>query len=200
MRRRSIAKTYKKIYSQYMIAETVIEALIAETVHGFNENDECFSKNRDVFSARIQSYILETNKYLEAAIIGEIGNNTFDHNFIFQQNFPWGVYCNLSYKKKYIALVDYGIGVRQSLASVLPSIGSDVEAVETAFTKRISGRFPEQRGNGLKFVSETIQENNWHLYFQSGSGSCSIDRQGIYFLEKTPLITGCLAIIDFNQE
>jgi hypothetical protein len=80
-----------------MIAETVIEALIAETVHGFNENDECFSKNRDVFSARIQSYILETNKYLEAAIIGEIGNNTFDHNFIFQQNFPWGVYCNLSY-------------------------------------------------------------------------------------------------------
>jgi hypothetical protein len=27
-----------------MIAETVIEALIAETVQGFNENDECFSK------------------------------------------------------------------------------------------------------------------------------------------------------------
>ena len=52
-----IAKTYKKIYSQYMIAETVIEALIAETVHGFNENDECFSKSRDVFSARMQSYI-----------------------------------------------------------------------------------------------------------------------------------------------
>ena len=30
-----------------MIAETVIEALIAETVHGFNENDECFSKSRE---------------------------------------------------------------------------------------------------------------------------------------------------------
>ena len=143
-----------------MIAETVIEVLIAETVHGFNENDECLSKSRDVFSARIQSYILETNKFLEAAIIGEIGNNTFDHNFIFQQNLPWGVYCNLSYKEKYIALVDYGMGVRQSLVSVLPSIGSDVEAVETAFTKRISGRSPEQRGNGLKFVSETIHGFN----------------------------------------
>jgi len=183
-----------------MIAETVIEALIAETVRGFNENDGCFSKNRDVFSARIQSYILETNKYLEAAIIGEIGNNTFDHNYIFQQNLPWGVYCNLSYKEKYIALVDYGMGVRQSLGSVLPSIGSDVEAVETAFTKRISGRSPEQRGNGLKFVSETIQENNWHLYFQSGSGSCSIDGHGINFFEKTPSITGCLAILDLNGE
>jgi hypothetical protein len=32
-----IAKTKKKIYSQYMIAGTVIEALIAETVHGFTE-------------------------------------------------------------------------------------------------------------------------------------------------------------------
>jgi hypothetical protein len=120
-----------------MIAETVIEALITETVHGFDENDECFSKNRDVFSARIQSYIQETNKYLEA--------------------------------------------------------------VQTAFTKRISGRSPEQRGNGLKFVSEAIQENKWHLYFQSGSGSCFIDRQGINFSEKTPSITGCLAILDFDK-
>jgi len=183
-----------------MIDGTVTETLIAETVRGFDENDECFSGSRDVFSARIQSYILQTNKYLEAAIIGEIGNNTFDHNFIFQQNFPSGVYCNLSYQKKYIAIVDYGMGVRQSLASVLPSIGSDAEAVETAFTKRISGRFPEQRGNGLKFVSETIQENKWHLYFQSGSGSCSIDRHGMKFFEKTPSITGCLAILDFNRE
>jgi hypothetical protein len=183
-----------------MIAETVIKTLIAETIHGFNENDECFSKSRDIFSARIQSYILETNKYLEAAVIGEIGNNTFDHNFIFQQNFPWGVYCNLSYKGKYIVLADYGMGVRQSLSSVLPSVGSDADAVETAFTKRISGRSPEQRGNGLKFVSEAIRENNWHLYFQSGSGSCSIDRQGIFFLEKLPSITGCLAILDFNGE
>jgi len=32
-----IAKIDKKIYSQYMIAKTVTEALIAETVHGFTE-------------------------------------------------------------------------------------------------------------------------------------------------------------------
>ena len=178
----------------------VTEALIAETVNGFNENDKCFSKTRDVFTARMQSYVLETKKYLEAAIIGEIGNNTFDHNFIFQQNLPWGVYCNLSYKQKYIVIADYGMGVKQSLLSVLPTIGSDVEAVETAFTKRISGRSPEQRGNGLKFVSETIRENNWHLYFQSGCGSCSIDKHKIDFFEKTPSITGCLAILDFSGE
>ena len=183
-----------------MISETVLEAIVAGMLNCFKENDEHFSKTRDVFAARIQSYVLETKKYLEAAIIGEIGNNTFDHNFIFENNFPRGVYCDLSYIQKYTVLADYGKGVRQSLLTVLPSIGSDVEAVEIAFTKRISGRFPEQRGNGLKFVSEAIQQNNWRLYFQSGSGSCSIDRSGMRFFEKPASLTGCLAVIDFSGE
>jgi hypothetical protein len=183
-----------------MISDTITKAVVDEATNGFCESNEYFSKTRDVFTARMQSYIMETKKYLEAAVIGEIGNNTFDHNFIFEKKFPWGVYCNLSYKQKYIVLADYGMGVRQSLLSILPVIGSDLEAVETAFTKRISGRSPEQRGNGLKFVSETIRQNNWHLYFQSGSGACSIDGRKMEFSEKTPSITGCLAILGFCGE
>jgi hypothetical protein len=181
-----------------MISETILEGVISEMLFCFNENNEYFSKTRDVFTARLQSYIVEKKKYLEAAIIGEIGNNTFDHNFVFADNHPRGVYCNVSYKHKYTVLADYGKGVRQSLLPVLPSIGSDLEAVETAFTRRISGRSPEQRGNGLKFVSETVQQNKWHLYFQSGSGSCSIDESGIQFFEKNLSLTGCLAVLDFN--
>jgi len=65
-----------------MIREAALEAIIAEMLNCFRENDEHFSKTRDVFSARVQSYVLETQKYLEAAIIGEIGNNSFDHNNI----------------------------------------------------------------------------------------------------------------------
>ena len=182
-----------------MIISTIINTAISEMLVFFNENNEYFSETRDVFTARLQSYILESKKYLEAAIIGEIGNNTFDHNFIFEKDHPRGVYCNLSYKQKYIVLADYGKGVRGSLLSVLPSISSDLQAVETAFTKRISGRSPEQRGNGLKFVSETIQQNNWNLYFQSGSGSCSIDGNGICFSENSPSLKGCLAILDFSK-
>ena len=182
-----------------MICEIVLEAVISEMLACFKKNNEFFSKTRDIFTARLQSYILETKKYLEAAIIGEIGNNTFDHNFIFLDNHPRGVYCDLSYKQKYIVLADYGKGVRQSLLSVMPSIGSDLEAVEIAFTKRISGRSPEQRGNGLKFVSETIQENKWHLFFQSGSGSCSIDDSGIKFFEKDCYLQGCLAVLDLSE-
>jgi len=180
-----------------MIEESGIETIIADMIHYFGKNDEFFSRTRDIFTARLQSYILETGKYLEAAIIGEIGNNTFDHNFGFNNSYPGGVYCNVSYEQRYTVLADYGRGVRQSLLPVLPSIGSDLEAIETAFTKRISGRSPEQRGNGLKFVSETIQQNNWSLYFQSGLGCCLIDGSGISFLEKTVALTGCLAIIDF---
>ena len=183
-----------------MIEEAVVETVVTEMNNYFVENDDCFSGTRDVFTARVQSFVLETEKYLEAAIIGEIGNNTFDHNFGFNSAYPKGVYCNLAYMRKYAVLADYGKGVRQSLLFVLPSITSDVEAVEIAFTRRISGRSPEQRGNGLKFVSEVIQENDWHLYFQSGFGSCSIDRNGIQFSEKAIAVIGCLAIIDFNGD
>ena len=181
-----------------MIDKTLVETVVSEMNDCFKKNDGCFSKTRDVFTARLQSFVLETEKYLESAIIGEIGNNTFDHNFGFNTVYPKGVYCNMVYKQRYTVLADYGKGVRQSLLLVLPSITSDLEAVEIAFTKRISGRSPEQRGNGLKFVSEMIQQNNWHFYFQSGLGSCSIDKKGIKFLEKEISVIGCLAIIDFN--
>ena len=181
-----------------MIEESVIKIVVSEMKDCFKGKDEYFSHTRDVFSARLQSFIRETEKYLEAAIIGEIGNNTFDHNFGFYSDFPRGVYCNFA-ANPFIVLADFGKGLKQSLMAVLPSISSDIEAIETAFTKRISGRSPEQRGNGLKFVSETIQQNNWHLYFQSGYGTCSIDIKGVTFCESNILLNGCLAIIDFNQ-
>jgi len=183
-----------------MISEEILDTVIAEMINCFREDGECFSKTRDIFTVRIQSYILETKKYLEAAIIGEIGNNTFDHNFIFENRFPGGAYCNLAYKQKYTVLADYGRGVKQSLLPVLPFLNYDLEAVEAAFTKRISGRSTEQRGNGLKFVAETIQQNNWHLYFQSGSGCCSIDRSGMVFSVRLPSLIGCLAVLDFGGE
>jgi hypothetical protein len=181
-----------------MINDDIIKAVISEMKIGFKSDINYFSMTRDVFTARLQSYIIETEKYLEAAVIGEIGNNTFDHNFIFGNNSPRGVFCNVSFFQKYTVLADFGRGVKQSLSIVQPSINSDKEAVEIAFTKRISGRSPEQRGNGLKFVSETVQQNNWHLYFQSGFGCCAIDCNEKIFFDNPISLSGCLAIIDFS--
>jgi hypothetical protein len=104
------------------------------------------------------------------------------------------------YLQEYVVLADYGKGVQRSLSLVLPEIKTDMEAIEIAFTKRISGRSPEQRGNGLKFVSETIQQNNWQLYFQSGLGTCLIDKNGLSFTEDKVNLPGCLAIIKFIGE
>jgi len=183
-----------------MIEEAIIDTVISEMNNCFKGNDGRVSNTRDIFSARLQSFILETERYLEAAIIGEIGNNTFDHNFGFDAIYPKGVYWDALYKQKYTVLADYGKGIRQSLSLVLPSIDSDIEAMEIAFTKRISGRSPEQRGNGLKFVSEVIQQNNWHLYYKSGFGSCMIDKNNIQFHKDANSLPGVLAIIDFSGE
>ena len=120
-----------------MIESAIVETAVSEMKEYFRGSDQCFSQTRDVFTARLQSFILEKEKFLEAAIIGEIGNNTFDHNFGFNSEYPKGVYCNFAFMHKCTVLADYGKGVRQSLLPVVPSITSDREAVETAFTKRI---------------------------------------------------------------
>jgi len=54
-----------------MIKESTVETIIAEMAQCFGKSDEFFSRTRDVFTARIQSFVLETGKYLEAAIIIE---------------------------------------------------------------------------------------------------------------------------------
>jgi len=180
-----------------MIENEIITSVIEEMCEYFKNDSEHFSATRDVFTARLQSFIYESKKYLEAAIIGEIGNNTFDHNFVFELQYPRGVYCNFFYKDRYVIVADYGRGIKGSLLPVVPSICSDKEAVEMAFTKQISGRTPEQRGNGLKFVSETVRQNNWQLFFQSGNGNCFINKNGISFYESNGSLSGCLAIIDF---
>ncbi|MDR2717294.1 MAG: hypothetical protein LBB89_04425 [Treponema sp.] len=182
-----------------MIETDIIDTVIEKMKNCFHNESEHFSMTRDVFTARLQSYILAGKKYLEAAVIGEIGNNTFDHNFVFELQFPRGVYCNLSYKDRYVIIADYGRGVKGSLLPVVSSISTDLEAVEMAFTRQISGRTPEQRGNGLKFVSKAVQQNQWHLFFQSGNGTCSINKNGLSFLESSVSLTGCLAIISFND-
>jgi hypothetical protein len=179
-----------------MIDGNIIKNAITLMESGFEKGKDHFSITRDVFTARLESFIIDTNKYLEAAIIGEIGNNTFDHNFMFKNIFQKGVYCNYNFREKYVIVADYGRGIKASLIQVIPSIQDDLEALKIAFTEKISGRSPEQRGNGLKFVSETIQNNNWDLYFQSGNGYCCIGRDGIKYSNSDKSILGCLAIID----
>jgi hypothetical protein len=183
-----------------MMSENTINQAINAMKNGFEKDATHFSVTRDVFTARLESFIADTKKYLEAAIIGEIGNNTFDHNFMFKNMHQKGVYCKFCFYEKYVVLGDYGRGIKESLIHVIPDIKNDGEALEIAFTKKISGRSPEQRGNGLKFVSETIQNNGWHLFFQSGNAYCEINKNGIHYANSNISILGCLAIINFDGD
>jgi hypothetical protein len=181
-------------------SESFIKEIVSKIEKDSEEkNLDYFCLSRDIFQARVDSYVLRTNKYLESAVIGEIGNNTFDHNWDFLPEHVRGTYFNSELREGMVVLADFGRGIRASLKSVF-NAKSDQEAVEIAFTKQLSGRAPEQRGNGLKFVADSFKTKNWSLYFQSGGGCCIIKRGSLSFCTTNFVFQGCLAILYFIEE
>lgn len=66
-------------------------------------------------------------------------------------------------------IADRGQGLLGSLGRVASDITDDESALEAAFQRRLSGRSPERRGNGLKFVRSIINGNTQRgLFFSSG--------------------------------
>jgi len=136
-------------------------------------------ETRDVFAGRL-SHIVPIEKKglskddlpLVISIAGEIGNNSFDHNLGQWQDVP-GCWFELQLTRQqlWIVVADRGQGIYRSLSRVVPNLPDDQVAIEKAFSERISGRAPEQRGNGLKFVTGIISEKpNTGLACVSGSG------------------------------
>ncbi len=182
----------------------ISESVVVDFIHKIdklrqNANTDFFSKTRDVFDARLATYTAHSQNWLLGAVIGEIGANTFDHNFAFRSEFPRGLFFDSESDSRYIFLCDFGAGLKTTLSRVVHEIDSDEKAIETAFTKPISGRAPELRGNGLKFVISSVVENNWHLYFQSGYAVCKADKNGYYFEKSAYYHNGCFCILS-NKE
>lgn len=139
---------------------------------------------RDIFQARLDSFLRlflkQNNNSNEAsllvAIVGEAGNNCFDHNLGQWIDTPgcWFGYT-LEPASVSVALADRGRGILSSLKTVEPNLQDEQQAIELAFSKAVSGRFPERRGNGLKFVKRVINGNPKRgLFCQSGSGIISL--------------------------
>lgn len=144
------------------------------------DNEETVCPTRDVFQARLDSMyrtLLTAGKNINevsllTAVVGEIGNNCFDHNLgkwidvagcLFRYTHAESIY--------WIVAADRGQGILASLQRVEPTLDSHQAALETAFRKQISGRAPEQRGNGLKFVRSVI---NGH----TARGLCCVSGDG----------------------
>jgi len=156
----------------------------------------CQYNSRDVFQAKLDNIYQATKNPLMVAVAGEIGNNAFDHNLGNWRDIS-GVYFKHFMDDRLIVIADRGRGVKKTLGNIVPGIKSDKEAVEIAFTKTISGRSPEQRGNGLKFVAEAVKRNNWELFFQSGTGLVKIENGTMSFSESSAVINGCLAVLKY---
>jgi len=75
------------------------------------------------------------------------------------------------------------------------------QALKIAFTKIISGRPSEARGNGLKFVKLVVTNHPFVLDFQSGNAVLKL-KQGDkkLIIKKTPnQIKGCFAKITIKE-
>lgn len=166
---------------------------------------EYYCPTWDVFEARnnktpdelIKKGMGEGLSYFVYSILGELGNNSFDHNLA---NWPdvIGIFFAIEYNGKNgrAIIADRGLGVLTTLKNAAPELETDKEALELAFTKKISGRFLENRGNGLKFVKNNVIENNFLLKFCSGNACITINR-GIKNETGENIVRGCVAILNF---
>ena len=155
-----------------------------------------YCQTRDVFQSRLAHLLAETQNYLLVASIGEIGNNSFDHNLGNWRDIPGIIFLH-DKQAKTVVIADRGQGIKATLSKVKPDIKDDQTAIKAALTEIISGRAPEQRGNGLKFVSNSVIKNNWDFYLQSGNGIAEIKEGKTNFVTIAETANGCLSVIRY---
>ena len=166
-----------------------------------------YCANSAIFQARViamENLLLKIPKFsklfsLIVAITGEIGNNSFDHNLGQWSDVP-GIFFGYDLSKRQIILADRGLGVLRTLSRVKPDLKNHEDALKVAFTEIISGRAPEERGNGLKFVKAVIEGNSFSLNFYSGDAELKLGKDIELSIQKSHLnMKGCLALLEFNN-
>lgn len=146
---------------------------------GLNPQNDLYCTTRDVGQARVEKLVSELIRQgwhegeagLLAAVVGELVGNCFDHNLGKWRDVPGCWLETIVDSNTFRAVVaDRGQGVLTTLRQVLPDLQDDTQALVVAFTKNITGRAPEQRGNGLKFVLRSLGQVNVEA-FQYLSGT-----------------------------
>jgi len=165
-----------------------------------------YCPDKSIFKARLSrfEYDLSQNNNLAeifpliVAITGEIGNNSFDHNL---GNWPdvLGTFFGYNIDEKKVILADRGQGILKTLRQVKPTLPDHLEALKVAFTEIISGRAPEARGNGLKYVRKVVVDYNFKLFFQSGDAVLSLSKinKALNIEKSGDFIKGTFAIINY---
>src|SRR3989344_2068670 len=190
---------------QYLQDVDVIARNWAQAPQAIELKPDVYCQTRDVFQARLETFQAGLSRIsplttvsLVTAVTGEIGNNSFDHNLGNWPDIP-GIFFSYSMRSRKAVLADRGQGILATLKRVRPELISANEALKVAFTETVSGRFPETRGNGLKFVRSIIVDNPFSLYFQTGNAYLYLKQhdKNLLIRQGKTLIRGCFAIIGF---
>ncbi len=165
-----------------------------------------YCTTRAVFEARnnVMEKLLKTSIGDAYSIIstssGEMGNNSFDHNL---GNWPdiMGIYFGYNIEQRRIVLADRGLGILKTLQHVIPDLPDHQEALRIAFTEMVSGRAPEKRGNGLKYVRRNVENGYFNLTFQTGDAELILHAgksfSQVNIKKAKEHISGCLAQIEY---
>lgn len=140
---------------------------------------EVYCQTRDVAQARVERIriMLEKKGWNPedaasiTAIAGELANNSFDHNLGMWKDMP-GCWLEVQTQDREVAvsIADRGQGIFSSLRRVRPNLKSHSDALFLAFTEQVTGREPEHRGNGLKFVVRSLNKLSAASFlFQTGN-------------------------------
>jgi anti-sigma regulatory factor (Ser/Thr protein kinase) len=144
--------------------------------------EEVYCQTRDVVQSRVESLRTDLSRAgwgeaqtaLITAVIGELTSNAFDHNLGKWRDVPgcWFEY-NIGSDQLEVTIADRGQGVKSSLERIRPGI-DEAQALQIAFAEHVTGRAPEKRGNGLKFVMNAIKGlGEAQFYFYSGNAMLS---------------------------
>lgn len=165
-----------------------------------------YCQNTSIFLAKLSTFESSLIKRpgfeklfsLIVSIAGEIGNNSFDHNIGKWPDDP-GIFFGYDVMKGLVVLADRGLGVLETLRNVRPELSNHVEALHVAFTEIVSGRSPEKRGNGLKYVREVVTNYPINLFFASGDAELRLNApdKKLKITRSATLMRGCFATIEF---
>ncbi|NCU42282.1 MAG: hypothetical protein EOM19_06225 [Candidatus Moranbacteria bacterium] len=165
-------------------------------------------KTQDEFGGRLHRFInifqnfgmsVDQSRYI-TTILGELGNNVFDHNWgNWSSDFTGCIILAQRYgglhQKIQIIVADFGSGFLTSLHPAYPELNDDLSAIEKGLSG-FTGRIGEQRGNGLKMIQNwTIDKFCGKLSIHSGEGLINVDASGIHKKNISKKIRGTIAQI-----
>lgn len=196
---------YRKEDVQILLSDS-FKAAQDWAISGKKISEDFYCQNSAIFQSRLvkmgnlmmQNQVTKVIFPLIVSIAGEIGNNSYDHNLGQWPDTP-GIFFSYDLDKNQIVLADRGLGILETLKRAKPDLKNHEQALKAAFTETISGRAPENRGNGLKYVRRVISQNPINLFFQTGDAKLwlSGENSDLKIIKSKDNLRGCLALIYF---